>query len=54
MRPERAKVYLGTILLPLQGVYTEAYLTQGVALGYGIAGLSARFGSRAVKRLMRD
>ena len=46
LRPVRAKVWANgwLLLLPLQGVGIGEHDTQGVALGYGLAGLSARAG----------
>ena len=44
LRPVRAKVWANgwLLLLPLQGVGIGEHGTQGVALGYGLVGLSAR------------
>ena len=46
LRPVRAKVWANgwLLLLPLQGAGAVRTLTQGVALGYELAGLSARTG----------
>ena len=44
LRPVRAKVWANgwLLLLPLQGVGNGGHGTQGVALGWGLVGLSAR------------
>ena len=46
LRPVRAKVWANgwLLLLPLQGAGAVRTLTQGVALGSGLVGLSARAG----------
>ena len=46
LRPVRAKVWANgwLLLLPLQGVGNGGHGTQGVALGWGLVGLSARAG----------
>ncbi len=43
LRPERAKVQINVLTSALTGRIILAIPTQGVALGYEIAGLSARF-----------
>ena len=46
LRPVKAKIWANgwLLLLPLQGAGAVRTLTQGVALGYELAGLSARTG----------